>query len=218
MIPSAETLPRKSRLRALVDHFADVQDPRDVERIAHRLDDDPAPRRLQPSPTARTRRTSPRGGSAASRLPQPAPALRARRPGERWLAILMTGSTPRSSRAAARAGCGRAGQRRPPSSRSTAGPHRHRQAIHRIQKKVRRIEPRLPRSPHLLTARLTWIRSPASARRPGRRMGRQERPGEATPSRPGSDQGAGHSPLNLGVRFSRKASMPSALSSVAKSE
>ena len=38
-IPSAETLPRKSRLAALLDHFAVVEDPRDVRRIAHRLDE-----------------------------------------------------------------------------------------------------------------------------------------------------------------------------------
>jgi predicted transposase YbfD/YdcC len=39
MIPSAETLPRKSRLAALLDHFAVVEDPRDVRRIIHRLDE-----------------------------------------------------------------------------------------------------------------------------------------------------------------------------------
>jgi predicted transposase YbfD/YdcC len=39
MIPSAETLPRKSRLAALLDHFAEVEDPRDVRRITHRLDE-----------------------------------------------------------------------------------------------------------------------------------------------------------------------------------
>jgi predicted transposase YbfD/YdcC len=43
MIPSAircaETLPRKSRLAALLDHFAVVEDPRDVRRITHRLDE-----------------------------------------------------------------------------------------------------------------------------------------------------------------------------------
>jgi predicted transposase YbfD/YdcC len=39
MIPSAETLPRKSRLAALLDHFAEVEDPRDVRRISHRLDE-----------------------------------------------------------------------------------------------------------------------------------------------------------------------------------
>ena len=37
MIPSAETLPRKSRLAALLDHFATVEDPRDVRRILHPL-------------------------------------------------------------------------------------------------------------------------------------------------------------------------------------
>ncbi|MFO1144423.1 MAG: ISAs1 family transposase [Amaricoccus sp.] len=36
MIP-AESLPRKSRLAALLDHFADVEDPRDVRRILHPL-------------------------------------------------------------------------------------------------------------------------------------------------------------------------------------
>lgn len=36
MIP-AEVLPRKSRLAALLDHFADVEDPRDVRRILHPL-------------------------------------------------------------------------------------------------------------------------------------------------------------------------------------
>jgi predicted transposase YbfD/YdcC len=35
----AETLPRKSRLAALLDHFAVVEDPRDVRRISHRLDE-----------------------------------------------------------------------------------------------------------------------------------------------------------------------------------
>ena len=39
MIPSAETLPRKSRLATLLDHFAVVEDPRDVRRITHRLDE-----------------------------------------------------------------------------------------------------------------------------------------------------------------------------------
>ena len=38
MIPS-ETLPRKSRLAALLDHLAVVEDPRDVRRITHRLDE-----------------------------------------------------------------------------------------------------------------------------------------------------------------------------------
>ncbi len=33
----AESLPRKSRLAALLDHFADVDDPRDVRRILHPL-------------------------------------------------------------------------------------------------------------------------------------------------------------------------------------
>ena len=37
MIPSAEVLPRKSRLAALLDHFAVVEDPRDVRRILHPL-------------------------------------------------------------------------------------------------------------------------------------------------------------------------------------
>ncbi|HMQ92254.1 MAG TPA: hypothetical protein PKA33_05420 [Amaricoccus sp.] len=36
MIP-AEGLPRKSRLAALLDHFAEVEDPRDVRRILHPL-------------------------------------------------------------------------------------------------------------------------------------------------------------------------------------
>jgi predicted transposase YbfD/YdcC len=36
MIP-VETLPRKSRLAALLDHFADIEDPRDVRRILHPL-------------------------------------------------------------------------------------------------------------------------------------------------------------------------------------
>src|SRR5512134_950851 len=39
MIPFAETLPRKSRLAALLDHFSEVEDPRDVRRITHRLDE-----------------------------------------------------------------------------------------------------------------------------------------------------------------------------------
>ena len=39
MTLSAETLPRKSRLSALLDHFAMVEDPRDVRRISHRLDE-----------------------------------------------------------------------------------------------------------------------------------------------------------------------------------
>ena len=39
MIASAETLPRKSRLSALLTHFAEVEDPRDVRRITHRLDE-----------------------------------------------------------------------------------------------------------------------------------------------------------------------------------
>ncbi|HRO13333.1 ISAs1 family transposase, partial [Amaricoccus sp.] len=39
MIPTAETLPRKSRLTALLEHFAVVEDPRDVRRITHRLDE-----------------------------------------------------------------------------------------------------------------------------------------------------------------------------------
>ena len=32
-----ETLPRKSRLAALLDHFSRVEDPRDVRRILHPL-------------------------------------------------------------------------------------------------------------------------------------------------------------------------------------
>ena len=39
MMPCAETLPRKSRLAALLDHLAVVEDPRDVRRITHRLDE-----------------------------------------------------------------------------------------------------------------------------------------------------------------------------------
>jgi predicted transposase YbfD/YdcC len=39
MIPFTETLPRKSRLAALLDHLAEVEDPRDVRRITHRLDE-----------------------------------------------------------------------------------------------------------------------------------------------------------------------------------
>ena len=39
MMPSVEALPRKSRLAALLDHFAEVEDPRDVRRISHRLDE-----------------------------------------------------------------------------------------------------------------------------------------------------------------------------------
>jgi predicted transposase YbfD/YdcC len=35
--PSAEALPRKPRLTALLDHFAQVDDPRDVRRILHPL-------------------------------------------------------------------------------------------------------------------------------------------------------------------------------------
>jgi predicted transposase YbfD/YdcC len=37
MITPIETLPRKSRLAALLDHFAQVEDPRDVRRILHPL-------------------------------------------------------------------------------------------------------------------------------------------------------------------------------------
>ena len=37
MIPPAEALPRKSRLAALLDHFSQVEDPRDVRRILHPL-------------------------------------------------------------------------------------------------------------------------------------------------------------------------------------
>jgi hypothetical protein len=37
MIPSAATLPSKSRLAALLEHFAMVEDSRDVRRITHRL-------------------------------------------------------------------------------------------------------------------------------------------------------------------------------------
>lgn len=37
MTPPTETLPRKSRLAALLDHFAEVEDPRDVRRILHPL-------------------------------------------------------------------------------------------------------------------------------------------------------------------------------------
>ena len=37
MTPPTETLPRKSRLAALLDHFAQVEDPRDVRRILHPL-------------------------------------------------------------------------------------------------------------------------------------------------------------------------------------
>ena len=37
MIPLTETLPRKSRLAALLEHFSQVEDPRDVRRILHPL-------------------------------------------------------------------------------------------------------------------------------------------------------------------------------------
>lgn len=37
MIPFAEVLPRKSRLSTLLEHFAEVEDPRDVRRILHPL-------------------------------------------------------------------------------------------------------------------------------------------------------------------------------------
>jgi predicted transposase YbfD/YdcC len=37
MTSPTETLPRKSRLAALLDHFAEVEDPRDVRRILHPL-------------------------------------------------------------------------------------------------------------------------------------------------------------------------------------
>ncbi len=37
MTLTADTLPRKSRLSALLEHFADVEDPRDVRRILHPL-------------------------------------------------------------------------------------------------------------------------------------------------------------------------------------
>ena len=33
----AQTLPRRSRLAALLDHFSHVEDPRDVRRILHPL-------------------------------------------------------------------------------------------------------------------------------------------------------------------------------------
>jgi hypothetical protein len=63
------TLPRKSRLAALLEHFAGVEDPRDVRRITHRLDEilllvvcgtiadcddyeDPGARRISPSSAA----------------------------------------------------------------------------------------------------------------------------------------------------------------------
>jgi predicted transposase YbfD/YdcC len=39
MIPAAEAPPRKSRLAALLEHFADVEDPRDVRRILHPLNE-----------------------------------------------------------------------------------------------------------------------------------------------------------------------------------
>lgn len=37
MLPLVDTLPRKSRLAALLEHFARVEDPRDVRRILHPL-------------------------------------------------------------------------------------------------------------------------------------------------------------------------------------
>ncbi len=37
MTLTADTLPRKSRLSALLEHFSDVEDPRDVRRILHPL-------------------------------------------------------------------------------------------------------------------------------------------------------------------------------------
>jgi hypothetical protein len=37
MTSLTETLPRRSRLAALLDHFAQVEDPRDVRRIVHPL-------------------------------------------------------------------------------------------------------------------------------------------------------------------------------------
>jgi len=36
-VPAIKALPRKSRLTALLDHFAEVEGPRDVRRILHPL-------------------------------------------------------------------------------------------------------------------------------------------------------------------------------------
>jgi hypothetical protein len=44
MTPPIETLPRKSRLAALLEHFAEVEDPRDMRRILHPLPTCAAPR------------------------------------------------------------------------------------------------------------------------------------------------------------------------------
>jgi DDE_Tnp_1-associated len=38
MMPSLKNLPRKSRLAALLDHFAAIEDRRDVRRILHPLE------------------------------------------------------------------------------------------------------------------------------------------------------------------------------------
>ena len=80
MIPSADTLPRKSRLAALLDHFAEVEDPRDVRRITASARRSPASGGLRHDRRLRRLRGDRRLGRGASRLPPPVPAVRAGRP------------------------------------------------------------------------------------------------------------------------------------------
>ncbi len=93
MIP-AESLPRKSRLTALLEHFAEVEDPRDVRRILH-----PLPEVLLLVVCGTIADCDDYEdiaglGCRASRLPPPASALANGVPGERWLTILMNRIKP----------------------------------------------------------------------------------------------------------------------------
>jgi hypothetical protein len=66
MMPSAESLPWRSRLTALLEHFANVEEPRDVQRISHELDE---------ILLLVVRSTIAARGCCASGLPPPSPAL-----------------------------------------------------------------------------------------------------------------------------------------------
>jgi len=61
-----ETLPRKSRLAALLDHFAQVEDPRDIRRILHPLPEVLLLVVCAASPIATTTKTSPPGARRVS--------------------------------------------------------------------------------------------------------------------------------------------------------
>jgi hypothetical protein len=109
----AEASPRKSRLAALLDHFAQVEDPRDVRRTLHPL---PEILFLVVCGTIADcddyEDIAAWGAAHLDFLRQHLPYTQGV-PGERWLTILMNRLNPRSSPPPSPTGCGKAGRRRP---------------------------------------------------------------------------------------------------------